>query len=84
MMRAATMADDYPRIVTADELRFDINFALGQMPRGTLREWASTNDLKSESARRYMVDRIMHQLARYQVRARPPLPSAHEYGIEKK
>lgn len=70
------MSDNYPRIVTPDELRFDINFALGQIPRSILREWASTNDMKSDHARQMMARRIMQQLSRYQVRARPPLPSA--------
>jgi hypothetical protein len=67
--------DEYPRIVTADELRFDINFALGQMPRILLREWAGKNDMKSDHARQMMTARILEQLSRYQVRARPPLPS---------
>lgn len=78
------MADDeFPRIVTRDELRFDISFALGQMPRMVLRQWADTNDLKSDHARQAMVSRILDQLSRYQVRAKAPLPPAHMHGVKK-
>lgn len=77
------MADDeFPRIVTRDELLFDINFALGQMPRSILRQWASTNDLKSDHARQMMTMRILEQLSRYQVRARPPLPSMGDRQVK--
>lgn len=70
------MADDYPRILTRDELRFDISFAIGRLPRGLLREWASTNELKSDRAKAAMVDLILTQLSRYQVRAPAPTQPA--------
>lgn len=66
--------DDYPCIVTPEQLRFDISFALKKVSRATLREWASTNDLKSDRAREAMVVVIMDQLSRYQVRAREAIP----------
>lgn len=62
-------------MLTADEIKFDIDFALKQIGRQLLRDWATANELKSERARRLMVDRITAQLARYQVRAPAPLPN---------
>ena len=63
---------EYPRVLTRDELHFDIEFALKQISRGLLREWASTNDLKSEQARSLMVSTILSRFDRYQVRAQGP------------
>lgn len=67
------MSDDFPEILTPDQIRFEIDFAIGQMPRGVLREWASKNELKSDMARRYTVDSITVRFARLQVRRRPPI-----------
>ena len=72
------MTDDFPEILTPDQIRFEIDFAIGQMPRGVLRDWASKNDLKSDMARRYMVDSITVQFARLQVRRRAPIPAMTE------
>jgi hypothetical protein len=62
-----------PRVLTPDELRFDIEFALKQIPRGLLRDWASTNDLKSAMARELMATTILARFDRYQVRPLAPL-----------
>ena len=67
------MADEFPRVLSRDELRFDIEFALKQIPRGLLRDWASTNDLKSAMARDLMVTTILSRFDRYQVRGPAPL-----------
>lgn len=67
------MAEDFPRIVTRDELRFDISFALGQMPRSLWRQWILGKELQSERTRALIVDRILQRFDRYQVRAPAPL-----------
>jgi len=66
------MADDFPEILTPDQIRFEIDFAIGQLPRGILRDWASKNELKSDMARRYMVDSITVRFDRLQVRRAAP------------
>ena len=67
------MSEKFPRVLTPEELWFDIDFALKQIPRALLREWASANDLKSSRARELMVTTILSRLDRYQVRAPAPL-----------
>lgn len=67
------MTEAFPRVLSRDELRFDIEFALKQIPRGLLRDWASTNDLKSTMARDLMVTTILARFDRYQVRGPAPL-----------
>jgi len=66
------MDDEYPCVLTAEQLRFDIDFALKQIPRSLLRDWASTNDLKSARARELMVTTILSRFDRYQVRGPAP------------
>jgi len=67
------MPDPFPRILTTDELRFEVLLAVMKIPRSLLRQWASTNDLKSDAAREQMVGNILQNLARFQVRAPAPL-----------
>ena len=64
--------EGFPLVLSRDQLRFDIEFALKQIPRGLLRDWASTNDLKSAMARELMVTTILSRFDRYQVRAPAP------------
>jgi len=68
--------EGFPRVLTPEELRFDIDFALKQIPRSLLRDWASANDLKSAMARELMVTTILARFDRYQVRAPAPLQAA--------
>ena len=65
--------EGFPRVLTSEDLRFEIDFALKQIPRGLLRDWASTNDLKSARARDLMVTTILSRFDRYQVRGPAPL-----------
>ncbi|QUT05180.1 hypothetical protein KFK14_19610 [Sphingobium phenoxybenzoativorans] len=67
-------SDDFPEILTPHQIRFEIDFAIGQMSRGALREWAGKNELKSAAARQYIVDRIAVRFERLQVRRAAPLP----------
>lgn len=69
---------DFPRVLTEDELWFDIDFGLKQIPRSLLRDWASSNELKSDKARKLMVTMILARFNRYQVRA--PEPSANLFS----
>lgn len=69
---------DFPRVLTEDELCFDIDFGLKQIPRSLLRDWASSNELKSERARKLMVTMILARFDRYQVRA--PEPSTNLFS----
>ena len=54
----------FPLDLSRDQLRFDIEFALKQVPRGLLRDWDSTNDLKSAMAKELMVTRILSRFDR--------------------
>ncbi|WP_126173468.1 hypothetical protein [Altericroceibacterium xinjiangense] len=67
------MAEDFPRVMTRDELRFEVGLILSQAPRSLIRDWASTNQRKSDMARNLLRDTILARLDRYQVRSPPPL-----------
>ncbi|WP_070152640.1 hypothetical protein [Sphingobium phenoxybenzoativorans] len=58
----------FPEILTPSQIRFEIDFAFGQLSRGALRDWAGKNELKSAAARRYIVDQIAVRFERLQVR----------------
>lgn len=67
--------DEFPRVVTLDELRFDVSFALGQMPRSLWWTWILGKELYQEHTREQIVNRIVARFERYQVRAPAPLPA---------
>lgn len=66
------MHEEYPRIVTDAELRFDIKFALMQISPSLWREWVLGKVIRSESAREIIVNQIAARLSRYEVRAPAP------------
>lgn len=73
----AKEADDYPCIVTADELGFMISFEIGQVPRSVLHDLLSRDSFKRERARGRITGVLVGRLDRFHIRKGPPLP-AHD------
>ncbi|WP_126174446.1 hypothetical protein [Altericroceibacterium xinjiangense] len=63
------MAEDFPRTLTHDELRFEVELILKRVPRLLIRDWGSTNQRTSDLSRDILRDMILERLKRYQVRA---------------
>ena len=61
--------DSHPRLLAQRELRFDIWFALSQIPLSLVQAWAGKNRIKRQHARDQSADRVSVRFARYQVRA---------------
>ena len=64
---------DFPRIVTRDQLRFDILLGVQRVSSADLRDWTGKDRMKREGARQRIVDTVLEQLLRYEVRAREPI-----------
>lgn len=69
------MADDpFPRIVTVDDLRYQIAFVIGQTPRHVLRDWIGNDRLRSSAARERVVEAICARLEGLQIRGPAAAP----------
>lgn len=62
----------FPRVLTRKELRFEISFALSQVAKSTVWEWARTDQLKKQAARERIIDTVAARFDRLQVRAPAP------------
>lgn len=63
----------FPAIVTEWDVRFDISFALGQMPRSLIVAWAGKDMLKREAARERMTEIIAERFKGYRIYKGAPL-----------
>lgn len=66
--------EEFPEILTSKQVRFEIDFAVGQAGASTIRELTSKNEAKAGLSRLILVDRIMKQFNRLQVRRKAPEP----------
>jgi len=64
--------DEYPEILTREQLRFEITFSLQQVGKATVKEWGGTNREKAERARAAAVETILVHFDRLQVRRHAP------------
>ena len=65
----------FPRVLTRKDLRFEISFALSQVAKATVWEWARTDRLKKEAARERIIDTVAARFDRLEVRAPAPIRS---------
>jgi len=67
--------DPFPSVLTREQVRFEISFALHQVAKATVWEWARTDRLKKDAARERIIDTITVRFDRMQVRAPAPAES---------
>lgn len=71
--------DEYPNILTPEQVRFEISFGLHNVSRGLLREYLGKDGLKASQAGDAIVDTIAVRFEPLQVRQREaePYPLGH-------
>lgn len=69
---------DYPTILSAREVRFEILFALQQVEKSTINLWAGKDRLKRIAARERVLDIICARFDRLQVSGPPPIKPMSE------
>lgn len=70
-MSDADQPDPYSVPVTAEEVRIQVSFVLGQARRSELRDWLSHDRTKSEAARNKIIERIVARIAGWKILRRP-------------
>lgn len=65
--------DEFPCVLTRDQLRFEIDFAVGQAGAATLKDVTAKSERRARIARHYLVSTILSRFDRMQVRHRAPL-----------
>ena len=71
--------DDFPQILTREQVRFEIKFGLMQVGRSTAREWLGPDRVKAEKARDMMINAILARFDGLQVRGSAPAPNPMEH-----
>jgi hypothetical protein len=65
--------DDFPEVLSRDQVRFEVLLAVQRVQQSTLRDWAGKDRAKREQARATVVQAVLARLDLYQMRARSPL-----------
>ncbi len=61
-------ADPFPEVLTPAQVRFELSFALHEVAKAPVWEWARTDRLKKEAARERITDKLFARFDRLQVR----------------
>jgi hypothetical protein len=65
--------DQFPEIMTREQVRFEIDFAVSQVGAATLQESMSKRETRARMSRWHLVETILARFERLQVRRRAPI-----------